>query len=146
MKDSLKFLTDTLSNAADSLAGTTSLQNITFDPSKIITNNGLLIAVVGYVVVFIALLILYIAFSNITRVLILRQKMRLKLAGVKSELTHDELSVSGEINAAIGMALYLHFSEIHDFESTVLTIKKVQKTYSPWSSKIYGLREHPRRN
>lgn len=145
MKDSLNFLNDTLSTAVDSITGTSSLQNLTFDPSKIISNDGLLISVVGYVVVFAALLILFIAVSNITRLLILRQKMRLKLKGEQSELTRDELSVSGEINAAIGMALYLHFSELHDFESTVLTIKKVQKSYSPWSSKIYGLREYPGR-
>lgn len=145
MKDSLNFLNDTLSTAVDSIPGTSSLQNLTFDPSKIISNDGLLISVVGYVVVFAALLILFIAVSNITRLLILRQKMRLKLKGEQSELTRDELSVSGEINAAIGMALYLHFSELHDFESTVLTIKKVQKSYSPWSSKIYGLREYPGR-
>ena len=145
MKDSINFLNDTLSTAVDSIAGTSSLKNLTFDPSRIISNDGLLISVVGYVVVFAALLILFIAISNITRLLILRQKMRLKLIGEQSELTRDELSVSGEINAAIGMALYLHFSELHDFESTVLTIKKVQKTYSPWSSKIYGLREYPGR-
>jgi len=145
MKDSINFLNDTLSTVVDSIAGRSSLQNLTFDPSRIISNDGLLISVVGYVVVFAALLILFIAISNITRLLILRQKMRLKLIGEQSELTRDELSVSGEINAAIGMALYLHFSELHDFESTVLTIKKVQKTYSPWSSKIYGLREYPGR-
>jgi glutaconyl-CoA/methylmalonyl-CoA decarboxylase subunit delta len=145
MKDSINFLNDTLSTVVDSIAGRSSLQNLTFDPSRIISNDGLLISVVGYVVVFAALLILFIAISNITRLLMLRQKMRLKLKGEQSELTRDELSVSGEINAAIGMALYLHFSELHDFESTVLTIKKVQKTYSPWSSKIYGLREYPGR-
>ena len=145
MKDSINFLNDTFSTVVDSIAGTSSLQNLTFDPSRIISNDGLLISVVGYVVVFAALLILFIAISNITRLLILRQKMRLKLKGEQSEFTRDELSVTGEINAAIGMALYLHFSELHDFESTVLTIKKVQKTYSPWSSKIYGLREYPGR-
>ena len=145
MKDSINFLNDTLSTVVDSIAGTSSLQNLTFDPSRIISNDGLLISIVGYVVVFAALLILFIAISNITRLLILRQKMRLKLKGEQSEFTRDELSVTGEINAAIGMALYLHFSELHDFESTVLTIKKVQKTYSPWSSKIYGLREYPGR-
>ncbi|HAH59495.1 MAG TPA: phage tail protein, partial [Bacteroidales bacterium] len=30
--------------------------------------------------------------------------------------------------------------ELHDHEDAVLTIKKVARTYSPWSSKIYGLR------
>ena len=53
------------------------------------------------------------------------------------------VSISGEVTAAISTALMLHFREIHDFESTVITIKKVQKPYSPWSSKIYGLRQYP---
>jgi len=145
MIDSLITFTDSVKTAADSLAGTTSFQNISFDISNIISNNGIAISVIGYVVVFAALVILYFAFANITRVLLLRQKMRLKLSGDKRELTRDELSVTGEINAAIGMAIYLHYSEIHDYESTVLTIKKVQKAYSPWSSKIYGLREYPRK-
>ena len=42
------------------------------------------------------------------------------------------------------MAIHLYYSEMHDKENTVLTIDKVSKTYSPWSSKIYGLRQHPR--
>lgn len=145
MIDSLNTFTDSLKTAADSLAETTSFQNISFDISNIVSNNGIAISVIGYVVVFVALVILYFAFANITRVLLLRQKMRLKLSGDKRELTRDELSVTGEINAAIGMAIYLHYSEIHDYESTILTIKKVQKAYSPWSSKIYGLREYPRK-
>jgi Na+-transporting methylmalonyl-CoA/oxaloacetate decarboxylase gamma subunit len=52
--------------------------------------------------------------------------------------------VNAEIAAVISAALHLHANEVHDFESTVLTIKKVAKAYSPWSSKIYGLRKNPR--
>lgn len=47
--------------------------------------------------------------------------------------------ISGEEIAAISMALYSCFSENHDNESNVITLKKVSKSYSPWSSKIYGL-------
>ena len=36
-------------------------------------------------------------------------------------------------------------TNVHDFEETILTINKVKRNYSPWSSKIYGLRELPRR-
>jgi hypothetical protein len=50
--------------------------------------------------------------------------------------------MTGEINAAISMALYLYFEELHDEESDVVTIKKVSKRYSPWSSKIYGLNQY----
>ena len=49
---------------------------------------------------------------------------------------------SGEEIAAIVMALHQHLNA-HDTESTVLTINKVKRAYSPWSSKIYGLREVP---
>ena len=51
---------------------------------------------------------------------------------------------SGEEIAAIVMALHEHLNA-HDQENTILTINKVKKAYSPWSSKIYGLREIPRR-
>ena len=55
-----------------------------------------------------------------------------------------ENKISGEVNAAIAMALYLYSSEIHDQENPVITMIRVSRTYSPWSSKIYGLRKLPR--
>ena len=42
------------------------------------------------------------------------------------------------------MAIHLYYAEIHDKEDAVLTINKISRTYSPWSSKIYGLRQNPR--
>jgi hypothetical protein len=51
---------------------------------------------------------------------------------------------AGEVNAAIAMALYLYSSEMHDQENPVITMIRVSRTYSPWSSKIYGLRKLPR--
>ena len=49
-----------------------------------------------------------------------------------------------EIIAAIALALHMHSKELHEEEKTVLTLKSVAKIYSPWSSKIYGLRKSPR--
>ena len=54
------------------------------------------------------------------------------------------LSSEGEIHAAIAMALFLFTEEKKEFEKLDLTIKKTMKPYSPWNSKIYGLRQHPR--
>lgn len=54
------------------------------------------------------------------------------------------LSREGEIHAAIAMALFLFTEEKKEFEKLDLTIKKTMKPYSPWNSKIYGLRQHPR--
>jgi len=53
-------------------------------------------------------------------------------------------NLAGEVNAAIVMALYLYTNEIHDQEDPVITMIRVSRTYSPWSSKIYGLRKSPR--
>lgn len=47
--------------------------------------------------------------------------------------------------AAIALALSLYIQDIHDYERTILTIQKVMRPYSPWSSKIYGLRQTPLR-
>lgn len=46
--------------------------------------------------------------------------------------------------AALSLALHLYFDEIHDNENMTLTINKVIKPYSPWSSKIYSLGQSPR--
>ena len=57
----------------------------------------------------------------------------------------EELKVSDEVYAAIALALHTEMEEEHDIESTVLTIKHTSFSYSPWSSKIYTLRELPKR-
>lgn len=104
---------------------------------------GIGMTVIGYVVVFVALLFLYIIFSNLTKVLNINVKRLLRREG-KPEPTDENLDISGEVNAAIAIAIHLYYAEVHDKENTILTIDKVSKTYSPWSSKIYGLRQHPR--
>lgn len=55
-------------------------------------------------------------------------------------LTSDLIEDDAEI-AAIGMALHLYLNDnaIHDNESNVITIKRIQRRYSPWSSKIYSM-------
>lgn len=104
---------------------------------------GIGMTVIGYVVVFVALLFLYIIFYNLTKVLNINVKRLLRKEGKLEEIKEDQ-SITGEVNAAIAMAIYLYYNEMHDKEDAVLTINKVSRTYSPWSSKIYGLRQHPR--
>jgi glutaconyl-CoA/methylmalonyl-CoA decarboxylase subunit delta len=55
---------------------------------------------------------------------------------------HKELNDEGA--AAIALAIHLYKSELHDMESLTITLQKVSRIYSPWSSKIYGIRQHPR--
>ncbi len=61
----------------------------------------------------------------------------------KTENKPKETQISAEISAAIAIALHMHLKDVHDYEKTILTIQKAIRPYSPWSSKIYGLREIP---
>ncbi|MFO8002029.1 MAG: OadG family protein [Marinilabilia sp.] len=95
------------------------------------------ITAVGYGVVFTALIGLIFVFKFMPKVLNYPAKRRLKREG-KGEGGREEY-IAGEVNAAIGTALGLYFAELHDEESKVITIKRVKRRYSPWSSKIYNM-------
>lgn len=99
---------------------------------------------IGMAVVFLSLLLLYLLFLNITKLLNLRVKKALRESGKEEKEVIENLEMPGEINAAIAIALHLYMNELHDRESAVLTINRIARTYSPWSSKIYGLRQFPR--
>ncbi|MFH0894183.1 MAG: hypothetical protein V2A54_07095 [Bacteroidota bacterium] len=47
------------------------------------------------------------------------------------------------IIAAITLVLSPFISGYQSNEKAILTINRVERTYSPWSSKIYGLRQLP---
>lgn len=98
------------------------------------------VALVGYIVVFTALVLLFVIFKNIPRFYNIQIRKKLKRKGKIVEPIEDCcIHMSGETNAAIGMALYLYFNELHDHEDMVLTIDKISRRYSPWSSKLYSL-------
>ena len=108
--------------------------------------NGFGMTIMAMCIVFSALLLLCLCFYGIGKIGGAISKMRkFRSHGISKEeakesaiATHD----TGEEIAAIAMALYEHLNA-HDSENTVLTINKVKRAYSPWSSKIYGLREVP---
>jgi len=98
------------------------------------------VAVVGFVIVFAALSVLYLFFRFIPLFIEWQIRMQLKKKGDLSGKSSQELQIPVGIDAAISAALYLYFDEIHDEENAIMTIKKVSKTYSPWSSKLYSMR------
>lgn len=115
--------------------------------------TGIGMAMIAMGVVFSGLAALFFFFKMTSRVLKLDVKKQLSARSVskaragKAETADsgkEGLEITGEINAAIAMTLHLYSSELHDAENTVLTINKVSRTYSPWSSKIYGLRKLPK--
>lgn len=109
--------------------------------------NGFAMTLMAMAIVFSALLVLCLCFLAISKIggAIARKNKR-EAIGLTKEEAHEmhEDHDSGEEIAAIAMALRDHF-DAHDTESTILTINKVRRSYSPWSSKIYNLRQLPRR-
>ena len=114
---------------------------IIFDP------YGLGMAVIAMAVVFTALLILFITFKRIGIISInMSKKRERKAKEAKGEIVpndsgKDQDVVPGEVYACISLALHEYQDDSHDLEDTVLTISRVARSYSPWSSKIYGIRQ-----
>lgn len=114
------------------------INSLSFDFS-LIGSDALTVALVGYVTVFVALVVLFLLFLNLPRLINFELRNRMKRKGKEVKVTPTAEQASGEENAAIAAALFLYFNQIHDEESNIVTIKKTSKLYSPWSSKIYGL-------
>lgn len=109
-------------------------------------SSGIGITLMSMAIVIISLIILsllFMAFGKISQRM--QTKKRLKDYGIAHDDDNHEAS-SGEACAAIAAALYQYFNDRHDVEDTVLTMRKLKRAYSPWSSKLYGLRQVPERN
>jgi len=103
--------------------------------------EGYLILFSGLIIVFSALLILSLFFKFGLPVMLFIYKIITKgpdkkikdiPMGANQKFTVEEAAV-------IAAAIHLYLNEQHDFENPILTIKKAEKSYSPWSSKIYGI-------
>ena len=104
---------------------------------------GMTIIAIG--VVFLGLIGLYLLFNVIGSIAIsLSHKRAMKTYGMSKEAAKDIAKQSGDVYAAIALAIY-EATEFHDDENTILTIKNTVRNYSPWSSKIYTLRETPKK-
>ncbi len=107
--------------------------------------NGFAMTLMAMAIVFSALLLLCLSFYGLSKIGAAVSKMNKIRAHGTTRKEADEIIAShdsGEEIAAISMALYQHLNA-HDTENTILTINKVKRAYSPWSSKIYGLRHVP---
>ncbi len=130
---------------------TPSTNNLTLDTNEKIENFkandsfGIGMTMTAMFVVFCALILLYVIFKNIGIAAIKASKRNMQKAAGDTVISTKTSAYTGEIIAAISMALHEVNEDVHDIEDTVLTIKKVARTYSPWSSKIYTLRETPKK-
>ena len=116
------------------------ISDISFKFSRVLESEiGLTVSLIGYLVVFISLIALYLVFKNLQRVVAFRFKKEEKMEVAVAKESRLKMDISGEMNAAIGTAIHLYFNELHDEENFTLTINRVSKRYTPWNSKIYGI-------
>ena len=134
---------------------TPSTNNMTLDKNEKIENfkkhdaDGFGMAIIAMSVVFIGLILLYVSFKIVGNIAVkLGKRNAMKAIGITDKVEAKEKNLgshSGEEAAAIAMALHEFMNDEHDVEDMILTINKVKRTYSPWSSKIYTLRQTPKR-
>lgn len=107
--------------------------------ASVSSQGGWTVALVGYSIVFAALVTLIAIFTTLPKLLNMKVRSELRRKGKHVEEVDDDLHIVGNETAAISMALHMYFSDMHDDESGVITINRIQKRYSPWSSKIYSM-------
>ncbi len=118
-----------------------------------ITHQDLLLSGIGYLIVFLVLLMLYLVFEHLPKLLgsityVSQEAIKMRDSWMQTgELTAKpgKEVLTGETCAAIATALHLHLYEAHDGEEMRLTINNISRSYSPWSSKIYGVQNRPLR-
>jgi len=115
------------------------------DRMKEIDPYGWILAMTAMSVVFLALIILYFIFKAIGNANIRAGKKRSAAVSGTDVNESQYGEVPGEVYAAIATAMHLYQEddENHDEESFVVTLHHTDRTYSPWSSKIYTLRQTP---
>lgn len=83
-------------------------------------------------VVFSSLALLSLIFRNINKVYNLNIKAIFKRRREEEpQAEAQEEGIPGEVAAAIALALHMYQQQIHDNETTVLTIQRVSRLYSP---------------
>jgi Na+-transporting methylmalonyl-CoA/oxaloacetate decarboxylase gamma subunit len=112
--------------------------------------HGLGLTVIAMGTVFLALLLIVLLLMGFARSLKSIQIKRANKAASHAEETpapdkKKVQDISGDEFAVIAAAIYMYNDELHDEENTVLTIDKVEKRYSPWSSKQYNMNVYRRR-
>lgn len=111
--------------------------------------HGGILTLTAMSVVFIALILLCFIFKFTGHIAVNKLQKKSTAATAGSGKTAVNLKeTSGETYAAISFALHLFFeeNEAHDNESLTITMSHTDRSYSPWSSKIYTLRQIPTLN
>ncbi len=104
---------------------------------------GGMLTVTSMLVVFVALIALYLFFRISGNVAKNMSQKKVAESGTLSA-ARSQSHLSGEVLAAISAAIHELKEDQHDIESTILTINQVKRNYSPWNAKRQSLRELPK--
>lgn len=126
-----------LVKAGERVAGKAAAEFGKMDPT------GIAMTIIAMTVVFIALILLYLTFKYIAKLYNIDLRKRFKKSRPETDVPEILEDIPGETLAAISLALHLYHEQVQGLEEAVITFKNAAKTYSPWSSKIYGLRRTP---
>ena len=113
-----------------------------------IATHDWVVTVGGFCIVITALVILFCIFTGFSKLVnhdFKKAKKEKKVAEAPKTSTAAGWKVDDDLAAVIGLALALA-KDVHDEESGFVTIQRVERRYSPWSSKIYGLNGLIRKN
>ena len=102
--------------------------------------DTLFTALSGVLMVFVVLAILVLSLVLLSNILTYQvNKKNVKSGAESGSIKKNRHHVPAGDTAAIAMALHLYLNDFHEEESNVITIKRIERRYSPWSSKIYGI-------
>lgn len=113
-----------------------------------IATHDWVVTVGGFCIVITALVVLFLIFTGFSKLVNhdFKKNKKTKTTTTKpSTSTAAGWKVDDDLAVVIGLALALS-KDVHDEESGFVTIERVERRYSPWSSKIYGLNGLNRRN
>lgn len=112
-----------------------------------IATNDWVVTVGGFLIVITALVVLFFIFTGFSKLINHDFKKGKKNKEEKAVKTSTAASWKVDDDLAVVIALALSLSqEVHDEESGLVTITRIERRYSPWSSKIYGLNGLNKRN
>lgn len=103
-----------------------------------------MVTILGFCLVFVLLVVLILIMKLLGN--IMQEKPKKQASAVQNTAAAapkreavQESSDDAAVKAAIAMALHLFYNGVHDEEPTQVTLKKVERRYSPWNSKLYGI-------
>jgi Na+-transporting methylmalonyl-CoA/oxaloacetate decarboxylase gamma subunit len=112
--------------------------------------SGGVMAIIAMTVVFSALVLIFLILKLFGMIMMRMQERKAAKAVAAAVPPAPKRKPAGEQvqeeMAAIALALKMYQEEQHILESTVITINRASRVYSPWSSKIHGIPPVPVKN